>query len=142
MRRLWFADTNYWVGLVNKRDQYHARAQAWARVLSGVVVTTEAVLIETGNSLSKPPLRAEWLALHHQIRTRSGFRIMPLTDPLLARGWDRYASRADKAWSVTDCISFVVMGDHGLLEALTADDHFRQAGFVPLLQSDPPEAAP
>jgi len=44
-----------------------------------------------------------------------------------------YARRADKDWSVTDCVSFVVMEEHGLKEALTADHHFAQAGFHTLL---------
>jgi len=44
-----------------------------------------------------------------------------------------YQNRPDKNWSLTDCISFVVMQEHGITEALTADRHFEQAGFVPLL---------
>jgi predicted nucleic acid-binding protein len=44
-----------------------------------------------------------------------------------------YESRPDKAWSLTDCISFVVMNQHGLTEALTGDHHFEQAGFTALL---------
>jgi uncharacterized protein len=42
-------------------------------------------------------------------------------------------SRRDKEWSLTDCISFVVMKERGLTEALTADHHFEQAGFKALL---------
>jgi predicted nucleic acid-binding protein len=39
----------------------------------------------------------------------------------------------DKPWGLTDCLSFIVMQERGITEALTADEHFRQAGFVPLL---------
>lgn len=45
-----------------------------------------------------------------------------------------YAARLDKGWSLTDCISFVVMQQHGIREALTGDRHFAQAGFVALLK--------
>jgi hypothetical protein len=45
-----------------------------------------------------------------------------------------YRQRADKDWSLTDCISFVVMRQRGLTEALTGDHHFEQAGFVALLR--------
>jgi predicted nucleic acid-binding protein len=47
---------------------------------------------------------------------------------------DLYRRRPDKAWSVTDCISFVVMEGDGIREALTGDQHFEQAGFVALLK--------
>lgn len=40
-----------------------------------------------------------------------------------------YAAKLDKEWSLTDCILFVVMKEHGLEEALTGDHHFNQAGF-------------
>ena len=46
---------------------------------------------------------------------------------------DLYRHRKDKDWSLTDCISFAAMTDEGLTEALTADRHFEQAGFVALL---------
>jgi uncharacterized protein len=45
-----------------------------------------------------------------------------------------FAARSDKRWSLTDCISFVVMQERGLTEALTADRHFEQAGFSILLR--------
>ena len=56
-------------------------------------------------------------------------------DPeLLRRGLRRYDERPDKTWSLTDCVSFVVMEDHGLTDALTGDHHFEQAGFRALLK--------
>ena len=53
---------------------------------------------------------------------------------LFEAGLRLYASRRDTEWSLTDCISFVVMKQHNLTEALTADHHFEQAGFIPLLR--------
>jgi predicted nucleic acid-binding protein len=47
-----------------------------------------------------------------------------------------YERRADKAWSLTDCISFQVMTQRGIVDALTADHHFEQAGFHALLRED------
>ena len=46
------------------------------------------------------------------------------------RGLALYDERPDKDWSLADCISFVVMRDAGLVEALTGD---QQAGFAALL---------
>jgi predicted nucleic acid-binding protein len=48
-----------------------------------------------------------------------------------------YGNRPDKSWSLTDCASFVVMRERGLTEALTTDEHFRQAGFRALLLEEP-----
>ncbi len=49
--------------------------------------------------------------------------------------WDQ--NRAGKDWGITDCSSFVVMSERGLSEALTTDEHFRQAGFRALLREEP-----
>lgn len=136
-----FADTVYWVALVVKQDQYHARAVAWGKRPCRQVVTTEPVLIESAARLARPDVRAAGLELFRSVRSNPArYRVVPFSDDLLDRSWAMYAGHRDKAWSLTDCMSFVVMGDLALTDALTADDHFRQAGFVPLLQADPPEA--
>lgn len=44
-----------------------------------------------------------------------------------------YQSRLDKTWDLTDCISFIVMQDQGLIDAVTVDKHFVQVGFRALL---------
>jgi uncharacterized protein len=62
--------------------------------------------------------------------------IVPVSTQLFAAALSLYQDRADKAWGLTDCSSFVVMGEHGLSTALTTDEHFRQAGFRPLLLED------
>ena len=48
-------------------------------------------------------------------------------------GMELYASRPDKSWSLTDCISFCVMRELGITDVLTTDRHFSQAGFHVLL---------
>jgi hypothetical protein len=47
---------------------------------------------------------------------------------------DFFEQRQDKDWSLTDCLSFVVMQDEGITRALTGDRHFEQAGFIVLLK--------
>jgi predicted nucleic acid-binding protein len=54
---------------------------------------------------------------------------------LFAAGVELYGTRPDKEWSLTDCISFVVMKREGLTDALTGDRHFEQAGFKVLLSN-------
>ena len=59
---------------------------------------------------------------------------MPASSELMERGFDLFSRRPDKEWSLTDCISFIVMSEEGITEALTGDHHFEQAGFTILLK--------
>jgi hypothetical protein len=64
--------------------------------------------------------------------------IVPVSEPLYARALQLYCERPDKEWGLTDCVSFLVMRDRSLSEALTTDEHFQQAGFRALLREDVP----
>jgi len=132
-----FLDTAYVLALVNVRDRYHSSARALLqRVRAAIEVwVTEAVLTEVGNVLARSH-RAEAAAFILGCYTTPNARVVPVDTPLFHRALDLYRSRADKAWSLTDCISFVVMQDHGLVDALTPDEHFRQAGFRALLREE------
>jgi predicted nucleic acid-binding protein len=57
------------------------------------------------------------------------FEVVGFDPKVQQAGFDLYESRLDKDWSLTDCVSFAVMTQRGLTEALTADHHFEQAGF-------------
>nr|MBA2333413.1 nucleic acid-binding protein [Blastocatellia bacterium] len=67
------------------------------------------------------------------MRDSARVTIVPLDSNLFDRGLRLMASRPDKNWSLTDCISFVVMKERSLSDALTADRHFEQAGFRALM---------
>jgi predicted nucleic acid-binding protein len=66
------------------------------------------------------------------VETDPAFRLARAMPELFQRGKRLYQDRPDKDWPLTDCISFVVMQDEGVREALTADRHFEQAGFKAL----------
>lgn len=124
-----YADTAFWVALVVKQDEYHARAQSWALRVSGVITTTIPVLFETANTLARPGWRRHAVELIERIQHREDLEVVPLSEELWQRAWALYCERPDKEWSLTDCVSFVVMQDGGLTDALTTDEDFRQAGF-------------
>jgi predicted nucleic acid-binding protein len=65
--------------------------------------------------------------------TLSEYRVFPITKSLMTSASRLYQSRPDKEWGLTDCVSFALMQRERIKGALTADPHFRQAGFVPLL---------
>ena len=77
--------------------------------------------------------RAKAIELLDKFTGEEGFRLYPLTEPLFERAILLYRARPDKEWSLTDCISFALMEQEGFADALTADVHFRQAGFNAML---------
>lgn len=92
-------------------------------------------MLELGAAFSKPDDRSDFLLIDRMVRTRDDVLLIPVTSELLQRGRDLFAARPDKGWSLTDCVSFVVMEEQKLTEALTTDHHFTQAGFHALLAS-------
>lgn len=130
-----FADTVYFLALLNARDSLYRQAKAHADDPPGPIVTTEWILVEVGDALSNPPARERFAALLSALRVQKDATIVPASHDLFTRGCALYGERKDKSWSLTDCISFVVMRDLGLDTALTADQHFEQAGFRRLMRA-------
>jgi predicted nucleic acid-binding protein len=128
-----FIDTGYVLALTNTADQYHELARTSSLVVSPPFLTTEAVLIEIGNALSKASWRQLGIATLHDLRSDPDIQVVSVTTELFERAVDLYSGRLDKEWGLTDCISFVVMQDHEMTQALTTDRHFEQAGFQNLL---------
>jgi predicted nucleic acid-binding protein len=93
------------------------------------------VLTELADGLARRGTRAMVTLVYDGLTADPATQIVASSADLWKRGRSLYASRPDKDWSLTDCISFVVMQEHGLTEALTADHHFEQAGFVALLKA-------
>jgi len=91
-------------------------------------------LAEVGDAMAKPADRSKFVTLLEALAGDPDVKIVPATDDLFEKGVELYASRADKSWSLTDCISFVVMSDLGIDEALTADQDFEQAGYRAVLK--------
>jgi predicted nucleic acid-binding protein len=131
----YFADTFYFLALLNSDDQANAAAVRWASKPSGPLISTYWVLTEVADAMSAPANRHSALTLISGLRRNPTVEILPPDLDLFDHGLDLYARRPDKAWSLTDCISFVVMTDRGLTEALTGDHHFEQAGFRALLRT-------
>lgn len=127
-----FADTFFYLALLDQRDPSHARALELSKC-QRVVLTTEFILLELGNACARAEDHADFLALLAGIRASPRARVVPLDTRLLRRGLDLFADQPDKNWSLTDCVSFVVMQDEELTDALTGDCHFEQAGFRALL---------
>lgn len=129
-----FIDTQYVAALVNRRDQYHRQSIELARKFEGLpLLTTDAVLIEIGNALSRQ-FRSEAVGIINRFLTSDDIEIVRTTPDILASALTLYETHDDKSWGMTDCISFVVMRQAGIQDVLTHDQHFTQAGFHALLR--------
>jgi uncharacterized protein len=128
-----FADAFYLIALVNIDDESHAEAVAWTRANQAVLLTTDAVLVEVADALAGTRHRIATEGFVRALRVASWVDVVPIDESLLDLGLKLYGKRPDKEWSLTDCMSFIVMRDRGVTQALTHDHHFKQAGFRVLL---------
>jgi hypothetical protein len=124
-----FADTYALIAWLNPRDAAHPTVFTYLGRFTGRLVTTEWVLMEVADALSAPEARAAAVDFLRSVRADPQVTVVGYDPAAYARGFDLFADRPDKGWSLTDCISFGVMADRGLTDALTADRHFVQAGF-------------
>lgn len=128
-----FADTHFFIALVNPSDPAHPLARKQREQNGRTLVTTTWVLAEFGNSMSRGASRALFLAMFEALSTAKNTEIVNPTQPVIRSAVDLFRERPDKDWSLTDCVSFVVMRKRGIRDALTGDRHFDQAGFHSLL---------
>lgn len=135
MRKV-FTDTSGWLAIVIESDFLHEKAaETYSDLLNSDCnfVTHDAVLLEIGNSLSKTKARETAVKLRENIENSNRIELVSLSSEIIEAGWKLYAERSDKDWGIVDCISFIVMQRQNITEALTADKHFEQAGFIKLL---------
>jgi len=129
-----FADPFYFIALLSPADEAHERAVAFTQKFSGSLLTTAWVLTEVADGLADARAREKFIEFYDRLRVRNDVTIVPCGEELFGRGIELFRRRLDKEWSLTDCISFVVMQRENLVESLTGDHHFEQAGFVALLK--------
>lgn len=136
MKSSLFLDTSFTIAQVSTNDQYNQKARLWSEKIQTEnipLVTTQAVLLEIGNALSRQRFRQIATSLLEYLTSSESIQIVPLSDGLFNKAFELFRNRTDKEWGLVDCISFVVMTERSITEALTADEHFNQAGFKALL---------
>ena len=137
----YFADTSFWMALSRKRDQSNRHAVAWNQFVirtRSSIVTTEAVLWEWLNGLSDASTRGVAAEGYRRAHADARVEVVPFQPELVDSAVQLYRTRPDKNWSLTDCLSFVVMERRHLTDALTTDGHFEQAGLNVMMLVQPP----
>ncbi len=133
MRRKIFLDTVFVVALINERDQHHQQANEVTKKYEGYpLLTTNAVLLEIGNSLSRNH-KQNAIAVIEGFLTSINVEVVHLTPQIFEKALAMYKTYSDKSWGLVDCSSFVVMREAGVTQVLTVDRHFEQAGFQILM---------
>jgi predicted nucleic acid-binding protein len=133
MKRV-FGDAFFFLALLSERDAAHQKARCICSEQPLRILTTQWVLAEVADGMARSDYRRQFISFARQLADAPHLEILPASSENFERGLARYCQRPDKQWSLTDCISFVVMEDEGLTEALTGDHHFEQAGFKILLK--------
>jgi predicted nucleic acid-binding protein len=129
-----FLDTYYFLALLNARDEWHLRAKQFSQSFREPLLTTSWILTELADGLSRSTHRHYFSRVLRDLKSNPQIKIIPPNQEWFDLGVELYETRPDKDWSLTDCISFVVMGKFGATDSLTADHHFEQAGFNILLK--------
>jgi uncharacterized protein len=132
-----FADAGYWIAILNPADALRVKAATLSNALDPFqIVTSEMVFTEVLNSFSRRESAFRQAAAQFVKRSIDNpkIEVVPQTNDLFHQSLDLYEQRADKAWSHKDCASFCIMQQLKIVEALTHNRHFEQAGFVALLR--------
>ena len=133
-----FIDSLFLIALIAKDDQWYDACQQAMEDLAGRArfFTTYDVLSEVLASFSRgnPQVRTQAVQMVHDIMSAPNITLIPQTLDLFTRGLQLYASRPDKRYSLTDCISMTVMREQNITEALTHDRDFESEGFTRLIR--------
>jgi len=127
-----FADTFYWAALFNPRDEWHLTVKNFSKTLVSVrLITTDEVLTEFLNFYSAYDSKIRQGAIQRvqDILQNDYVQVIPQSHSTFLAGLELYKKRADKEYSLTDCISMQTMKQLGIAEVLTHDRHFTQEGF-------------
>lgn len=130
-----FLDTSYLIALINKKDELHEVAIDAAKQFHGPFLTTQLIFVEIANSLCLPAQRPLAISTIEKIQNDPLTTIVSLSAERFKKAFSLFKRRPDKSWGMIDCFSFMSMDEFNIKQALTFDEHFRQAGYsVPLLK--------
>lgn len=137
-----FADTSYWVALIDPRDQWHPAAVAIGKTITNeLLLTTDEVLTEVLAFFSAfDPRMRKYVSgfVLNLITNRTYVEVVEQSRESFLAGLSLYHGRPDKSYSLVDCVSMQLMKAEGLQDVLTSDSHFSQEGFRILINQQFP----
>jgi len=127
-----FIDTSYLLALELTRDQNHEAArQHWQSIVQALppLVTTSYIFDEVVTYFNTRGYHAKAVQVGNDLLVSPSVQLVHVDEALFQQGWAYFQEHQDKDYSLTDCVSFIVMRKLGVNTALTFDKHFVQAGF-------------
>jgi uncharacterized protein len=128
-----FLDTGYILALELKQDQHHSAAQwHWQQLRASLphIVTTTYVFDEVVTYLNSRGYHAKAVQVGNNLLRSPSVELVHVDADIFQAAWSYFQRYQDKQFSLTDCISFVVMQQQGISTAFAFDHHFTQAGFI------------
>jgi predicted nucleic acid-binding protein len=128
-------DTSGWFCIMDDNDHRYEGAKRYVRTarrrLTHSFIVAELTALSHARGIPKRSL----IRVTNEILDDPGVEVIWVDEPLAMKAWSLLQERQDKNWSLCDAVSFVLMKQLGITEALTTDHHFEQAGFVKPLDS-------
>ena len=134
--RDWLVDTSGLYALLAPADSAHQPAVELLKQASQakrVAVITDYVLSETATLLMARKARHLAQELFDMTEQSRALRIVRVDAEQFDQAKRIFLKHFDHQYSFTDCVSFAIMRELELTEALTTDRHFQEMGFAPLL---------
>lgn len=130
-----FIDSAFVIALESKDDQNHLAAiEYWQELVQSPssLITTSFVLDEIATYFNSRNRHKKAVEIVESFLNSKAVELVHVDETLFQTGWKYFVKHADKRYSLTDCISFVIMKERHIEQALTFDKHFKQAGFKKL----------
>ena len=130
-----FLDTGYVIALEAADDQHHDVAvQHWRGFTTQLppLATTSYVFDEVVTFFNSRNQHAKAGEIGNRLLRSPTVQLVHVNEALFYDAWRYFTQHSDKSYSLTDCVSFIVMERLGIRTALAFDQHFVQAGFKKL----------
>ncbi|MBI5649283.1 MAG: type II toxin-antitoxin system VapC family toxin [Chloroflexi bacterium] len=135
MRKV-FVDTSAWAAMADRADSNHEIALVFRDEIAGQcqLITTDYILDELYTLLRMNVGYSGAISFKRDLdilRQAGILQVIWISEDLAQQAWQIFEQfDVDKEWSFTDCVSYVVMRAHNLVESFAFDHHFAQMGFL------------
>jgi len=132
MKNIYFLDTSYILALEIRNEDAHKKVlENWASLVNSkpFLVTTTYIFDEVVTFFNSRNLHYKAVEVGNRLLESADIDLIEIDQSFFHEGWQYFQKHQDKSYSLTDCLSFIVMQKRNIVTALTLDHHFLQAGF-------------